>query len=111
MSLILPRSPVDTRPMLESERLGLAAHLHVALRRRLGRVTDVEWLIRDATYAREILALARDCGHADVQECARKLELALTPLLRRPVTEMPVAMPMPPSPREVLAQRYVGRLR
>ncbi|MDT7834668.1 hypothetical protein [Aquabacterium sp. OR-4] len=109
MTLTILRPDIDTRPLLESERLGLAAHLHVALRRKLGRVTDVEWLTRDAAYAREILALARDCGHADVQECGRKLELALAPLLRRPVAEMP---PRPPaSPRELLEQRYVGRLR
>ena len=44
--------------MLESEKLALAAHLHVVLRRRVGRVTDVEWLVRDMAYAREILALA-----------------------------------------------------
>lgn len=113
MSLITLRPDPDTRPMLESERLGLAAHLHVALRRRVGRVTDVEWLTRDATYAREILALARDCGHVDVQECARKLELALAPLLRRPAAEpAPVRAPATAvTPRDTLAQRYIGRLR
>ncbi len=109
MNLMPFRDATSDRPMLESERLGLAAHLHVAMRRKLGRVTDVEWLVRDAAYAREILALAHGCGHAEVQECARKLEQALAPLLHRPVAALPAAVP--PSPRTLLASRYVGRLR
>jgi hypothetical protein len=44
--------------MLDSEKLAIAAHLHVAMRRKLGRVTDVEWMVRSEPYAREIVRLA-----------------------------------------------------
>lgn len=44
--------------MLDSEKLAIAAHLHVAMRRKLGRVTDVEWMARSEPYAREIVRLA-----------------------------------------------------
>ena len=31
--------------MLNSEKLAVAAHLHVLLRRKTGRVTDTEWML------------------------------------------------------------------
>lgn len=37
--------------MLHSEKLAIAAHLHVLLRRKTGRVTDTEWLAANAEYA------------------------------------------------------------
>lgn len=112
MSLMPFREADTDRPMLESERLGLAAHLHVAMRRKLGRVTDVEWLVRDAAYAREILRLALASEHAEVQACARKLAQALAPLLQRPVPAPPSAQaPQALVARAALEQRYIGRLR
>jgi hypothetical protein len=44
--------------MLESEKFAIAAHLHVVMRRVHGRVTDVEWMIKSADYAREIIRVA-----------------------------------------------------
>lgn len=114
MSLMPFHDAATDRPMLESERLGLAAHLHVALRRKLGRVTDVEWLVRDAAYAREILRLAMASGHDDVQACARKLAQALAPLLQRPSAAPAAPAPQAPQAlvaRAALEQRYIGRLR
>ncbi len=67
--------------MLESEKLAIAAHLHVLLRRKTGRVTDTEWMAVNAEYAREIMrfarASAREDGHTDLAEWADKLEHAL----------------------------------
>ena len=37
--------------MLDSDKLAIAAHLHVAMRRKLGRVTDVEWMVRSDSSA------------------------------------------------------------
>ena len=34
--------------MPESDRLAIAAHLHVLLRRKTGRVTDTEWMAANA---------------------------------------------------------------
>ena len=41
--------------MLKSETLAIAAHLHVLLRRKTGRVTDTEWMAADLAYATEVI--------------------------------------------------------
>ncbi len=67
--------------MLPSEKLAIAAHLHVLLRRKTGRVTDTEWMAGNAEYAREIVRFSRQSakndGHLDLAEWADKLEGAL----------------------------------
>ncbi|MFN4359839.1 MAG: hypothetical protein ACK4F4_03815 [Hylemonella sp.] len=67
--------------MLESEKVAIAAHLHVLLRRKTGRVTDTEWMAANAEYARAIIRFARtsakEDGHPDLAEWAGKLESAL----------------------------------
>ena len=65
--------------MLESEKFAIAAHLHVVLRRINGRVTDVEWMIKSAEYAREIIRVARTETHPELHKLADKLEAALQP--------------------------------
>jgi hypothetical protein len=51
---------VQENTMLPSERLAIAARLHVLLRRKTGRVTDTEWLAVNAEYAAEIVRFARE---------------------------------------------------
>ncbi len=67
--------------MLPSEKLAIAAHLHVLLRRKTGRVTDTEWMARNAEYATEIVRFARrsayEDGHLELVEWADKLEQAM----------------------------------
>jgi hypothetical protein len=46
--------------MNHSEKLAIAAHLHVLLRRKTGRVTDTEWMASNGSYAREIVRFARE---------------------------------------------------
>ena len=41
--------------MSNNELFAVAAHLHVVLRRKTGRVTDTEWMTANADYAREIV--------------------------------------------------------
>lgn len=69
--------------MLVSQKLAIAAHLHVLLRRKTGRVTDTEWMSENQEYAREVVRFARqkakEDGHADLAEWAGKLELAVLP--------------------------------
>ena len=69
--------------MLVSQKLAIAAHLHVLLRRKTGRVTDTEWMAENADYAREVIRFARDKaaedGHADLREWADKLQAAVLP--------------------------------
>lgn len=63
------------------ELFAIAAHLHVLLRRKTGRVTDTEWLATNGEYARAIVRFAREKataeGHAELLPWADKLEAAL----------------------------------
>ena len=81
--------------MLDSEKLAIAAHLHVALRRKTGRVTDTEWIVRSAEYAREVIRLARaEADQPELHDWALKLERALFPVPAQAVPPQ-VALPEP----------------
>ena len=78
--------------MLPSEKLAIAAHLHVLLRRKTGRVTDTEWMANNPDYAGEVIRLAREKvaegGHDDLGLLADRLEWAMgvpDPLSSRPL--------------------------
>jgi hypothetical protein len=60
--------------MSENEKISVAALISVILRRKVGRTIDVQWLIKDATYAREIINLSRNQGLDDLTSYANKLE-------------------------------------
>jgi hypothetical protein len=101
--------------MLESERIAIAAHLHVQLRRLTGRVTDTEWMARNLEYADAMVRFAReasrDKGAAELAELAQRLEAAMQPLRPAPKT-VKAASPKAPEPAaEGSEARYVGRLR
>lgn len=109
--------------MLDSEKLAIAAHLHVALRRRVGRVTDVEWLVKSPEYAREILRVARsDPAQVELLDLAARLEAAVFPApARAAASAPPPGAPTAASPASAatvstaakppLLQRYIGSLR
>ena len=67
--------------MLVSQKLAIAAHLHVMLRRKTGRVTDTEWMAANLEYALEIIRFTRakadEDGHHELHEWADKLEKAV----------------------------------
>ena len=79
----------------------IAAHLHVVLRRKTGRVTDTEWMATNAEYATAMVAYARaqaaSEGHSELLPLADKLE-ALIPS-------------MSAVPRKPLLQAAAERLR
>ena len=64
--------------MLQNDALATAAHLHVLLRRKTGRVTDTEWMAGNAEYAQAIVRFARekarDDGHTELLPLADRLE-------------------------------------
>ncbi|RUP25004.1 MAG: hypothetical protein EKK45_22070 [Curvibacter sp.] len=107
--------------MLASEKLAIAAHLHVLLRRKAGRVTDTEWMAVNADYAAEILRVARSAaqegGHADLAEWADKLEQAWNPPVAAPtpreqvLTRVGLRGAAPAAPADPEAPRYIGGLR
>ncbi len=67
--------------MQTSQKIAIAAHLHVLLRRKTGRVTDTEWMALNNEYAAEIVRFARtraqEDGHPDLAEWANKLAQAV----------------------------------
>ena len=80
--------------MSSSERIAIAAHLHVLLRRKTGRVTDTEWMATNQEYAHEIAQLAREKsteeGNADLGIWADKLEEVMRsagPAVPRPLIQ------------------------
>lgn len=103
-----------------SELFAIAAHLHVLLRRRTGRVTDTEWLATNVEYARAIVRFAREKaaadGHADLLPWADKLEAAIVNMGAAPrKTLLDVAaeaLRSAPSPAPAAGDpKYVGGLR
>jgi hypothetical protein len=109
----------------ESARLAVAAHLHVLMRRKLGRVTDTEWMASNLEYATEIIRVCRQEEDLDLQIWSDKLEAVMAPLRPRKPKEATAAnegpsrwpdsvlrgmLPEPAKPASV-EQRYVGRLR
>lgn len=50
--------------MLANERISIAAHLHVLLRRKTGRVTDTEWMATNRDYAIEVIRFAHESAAA-----------------------------------------------
>lgn len=84
--------------MTVNEIMAVAAHLHVILRRKTGRVTDVEWLVANYDYTQAIVQFAKLKSHelndTELELWALKLELANqqrpTKLPAKPLVELAV---------------------
>lgn len=63
--------------MDDSDRLAVAAHLHVALRRKTGRVTDTEWMASNQTYAQAMVTFAREHAREKADEELERLAARL----------------------------------
>lgn len=101
--------------MRESEKVAIAAHLHVLLRRKTGRVTDTEWMAVNPEYAAEVVRFARAQaaeGRGDeLAEWAGKLEAALAPQAApRPSRGTPSG-PADPAEEDTEVPRYVRGIR
>jgi len=106
--------------MHQNDALATAAHLHVLLRRKTGRITDTEWMASNTEYALAIVRFAREKAHSDGHEellpLADRLERLVQPV--RPSAASPTARPgqasVAPQAAEAkpdVSARYVGRLR
>lgn len=104
--------------MSHNEALAAAAHLHVVLRRKTGRITDTEWMASNADYAHAIVRFAREKaasdGHSDLVPLADRLETLMVRIeapSRRALLEAAVR-PLPQAGgRDDPGSRYIGRLR
>jgi hypothetical protein len=106
--------------MPESNRVAVAAHLHLMMRRRLGRVTDVEWMANNREYALAMVRLCREATpDAELQDWAEKLaqsygrhDAAKAPA--DGLIEAPITLGHGPARHAVAAEpktRYVASLR
>jgi hypothetical protein len=88
--------------MLVSQKLAVAAHLHVLLRRKTGRVTDTEWMAANLEYAAEIIRFSRakalEDGQPELADWAGKLERAI-------LDEPPAKRPLAQTAMELLKER------
>lgn len=115
--------------MEDSERVAIAAHLHVALRRKTGRVTDTEWMATNLAYGQAMVAFAmahaHESGDEELERLALRLDAALMPkpaprAARAAGAAAPArwtdalkeaVAPPPPQAPEPGSGRYVGGLR
>lgn len=115
--------------MSESELLAAAAHLHVVLRRKTGRIIDTEWIAANEEYARAMVEFAREKarteGHTELIPLADRLDRLMDQRRPRPpVTTSPVSIGSSSDKgheevakvaieqaRDALNTRYIGRLR
>ena len=108
--------------MSQNDAFAAAAHLHVLLRRKTGRVTDTEWMVYNVEYAKAVVSFARERAREDGLEellpLAERLEALVIPA---PKPSAPVSVPVAPpesmpvpaplAAPEDLSTRYIGRLR
>jgi hypothetical protein len=107
--------------MSQNEAFAAAAHMHVVLRRKTGRVTDTEWMVNNADYARAIVRFAREkaCsdGLAELLPLAERLESLLAPAI---AVQLRSGIKAPASATTSgaasasatdISSRYIGRLR
>jgi hypothetical protein len=104
--------------MLVSQKLAIAAHLHVLLRRKTGRVTDTEWMAGNLEYALEVIRFARakalEDGHAELTEWADKLERAVlepSPAQRVPLAQTAAQLLKDRTDVAAESGHYVGGIR
>jgi len=106
--------------MSQNDALATAAHLHVLLRRKTGRVTDTEWMASNADYAQAMVRWAREKaetdGHTELLPLADRLEALVILPQRRATPVPPQASPVAAasatsSAAQALQSRYIGRLR
>jgi hypothetical protein len=101
--------------MTEEDRIAAAARLHVALRRKTGRVTDTEWMSVNIEYATAIVRIARAHATAtsdlDLAAIATGLEFAMAPLAIEARVKAAAAKAGLAPVISKGAPRYVGGLR
>lgn len=102
--------------MSQNEAFSAAAHLHVMLRRKTGRVTDTEWMVNNADYALAMVHFARERarseGLVELLPLADRLEsLVSPPRSENPTRALPSAGGAAVERLSDISSRYIGRLR
>lgn len=59
---------------MNEEKMSVAMHLYMRLKRNTGRIVDVMWLVRNEQYALEILKLAKAIPDEELGKFAKRFE-------------------------------------
>ena len=103
-----------------AEKLPIAAHLYVTLRRKLNRVIDVEWLLHNEDYAKEVIKIARQQGMEELAHYADRMEELIfgkvapprpAPIVQNIMREPPAVEEPEEDDSVAVASQYVGTLR
>jgi hypothetical protein len=111
--------------VLETEAFSIATRLYVAMRQKMGRITDIQWMLVNADYAAEVIRIARAHAGSEQADLAVKFEAVLAsrgqaasphrPPDRQPLPSAPPEIPptkaLAGPGSEATGPRYVGRLR
>jgi len=90
---------------MDRDKIAIAAHLYIAMRREAKRTIDVEWLLKNTDYAREIIALARQYSPELATYSDR-----LAALLPEEAPPQPTPSSAPHQQSDI-SDRYIGHLR
>jgi len=96
---------------MDSGKTALAARIYISMRREAKRTIDVEWLLKNNEYAKEVISLAK-------QHSPELIELALHFEVLFPALSDTLAQAQPErsqqvvsAPPSAITDRYIGRLR
>lgn len=100
---------------IAAEKTALSAHLYITFRRKLNRVIDVEWLVRNEEYAREIIAMARKPGMEELAAYINRLEELVfgKPEIvpEEPALQFEEEVELEDDGAEIDVKQYIGTLR
>lgn len=88
----------------------ITGRIYVLLRRETNRMIDVEWMVANAEYAREVIRLVRETKHAELMELAERVEQT-HPLIERVKSKPPVTPMVEEKPAPEDGRKYVNTLR
>lgn len=88
--------------MANSQLMAIAAHLHVVLRRKTGRITDIEWMVANREYALEIVRFSRARA---VEDKAPELAEWAEKLYRALLQQQPAKQPLVAQAAQALRER------
>lgn len=104
--------------MSDSAKLAVAGLIGATLRRKLNRVIDVEWLLHNEAYAREVMTIARKQGMAELNQYADRMEelffgkvfaVRTTHVAQEPLKKMPAVQAA--EDEAGIENQYIGTLR
>lgn len=78
--------------MSQTALMAVASRLHVFLRRKTNRITDIVWMTANADYAREVLRLVRAEGDPEMNTLAARFEELMPAAGSGPAPAEPVDM-------------------